>query len=180
MLGLDTICPKSELAEISGYGIGLLQETCAGNNIMMKGRNARIRITTPAFLKSISDLNLLDVVCHEMDHSPNNYNVILDDGLNTKTVIAFDNNGIGTFFLRGDISFQTFLKCSPYVTKGGRINRSFVSLKTAKKLNQMSFAVLYRRLRKTLGLLPVVFTYLRIIRLKKSFSKQKKKPRLPD
>ena len=179
ILGVEQICPDSELVKIPGYGIGLLQAACDGICIMTKGRNTRVKMLTPAFQRSINDLNLLDTVCHEADHSPNNYNVILDDQENAKAVVAFDNNGIGTFSMRSDISFYSFLKCSPFVTAEGTINRPYISAETVDALKRIRLLSLYLRLRKYIGFLPVFFIYRRIAKLKRAIRRtQKKNPEL--
>lgn len=174
MLGLEGICPKSELVSIPDYGVGLLQVPCEGICIMTKGQKTRIRMITPAFQKAMSDFNLLDVVCHEMDHSPNNYNVVIDAEENAVSVSAFDNNGIGTFSLRSDISFSTFLECSPFITESGTVNRPFVSFETVEALHKISLLRLYWHMKQYIGFIPTIFMYIRIIRLKAAIQKTSK------
>lgn len=53
---------------------------------------------TPALKKSLSRLYILDILCYQVDHGPNNYNIILEDGEYPVGVCAFDNDNPSTFF----------------------------------------------------------------------------------
>ena len=69
--------------------------------------------------RELNILNLLDVICFQKDHGPNNYNVTEDGG-----VCAFDNDNPTTFMPIPSVSVS-LSGCSPYFDKSGRVLRPF-------------------------------------------------------
>lgn len=73
--------------------LGYYQDRADGICIIGLTHEKRRRILTPQFQRAMNSLNFLDALCHEDDHSPNNYNVVLDDTGLAVGIAAFDNNG---------------------------------------------------------------------------------------
>ena len=130
-------------------------------------RRSRI---TPKFQNALLTLNLLDAICHEGDHSPNNYNVVLDDNDMIVGVSAFDNNGISTFTVKSDVDFESFKGCSPFV-RNGCINRPYLDKSLADRVCMITKKELQENLSDYLNVLQINSTWKRIIKIKKAIRK---------
>ena len=130
-------------------------------------RRSRI---TPQFQNALLTLNLLDAICHEGDHSPNNYNVVPDDDGMIVGVSAFDNNGISTFTVKSDVDFESFKGCSPFV-KNGCINRPCLDRALADRVLRITKKQLKENLSDYLNIIQINSTWKRIIKIKKAIRK---------
>ncbi len=100
--------------------------------------------------KELTDLNVLDVICNQPDHGPNNYNIAAgEDGC---CVCAFDNDNPRTFFPDFSVT-RRLAGCAPMVNGAGLIARSHLSRQTADKLFSVDMQALDRRLRPYLNFL---------------------------
>lgn len=114
---------------------------------------------------------LMDVVTHEMDHQPNNYFVIFDDSEKAIDVSIFDNNGAGTFCMKSEISFSDYKNCSEFLNSDGTVNRPFLPLETVNALKKISPLKLYKSLHRYLSIAHIIFTWIRIKKVKKAIKK---------
>lgn len=114
---------------------GLLMEESPGINTIRLPfpKSERMNRITPTLQRDLNKLNLFDVLTLEKDHSPNNYNVILNTNNYAVAISVFDNNGIGTFGIKRSISFSSFKNCSPFII-GESINRPYVDLELAEAI----------------------------------------------
>lgn len=92
-------------------------------------------------------LNILDVICFQQDHGPNNYNVDLSGN---RTLCAFDNDNPNTFFPIGKISWP-LSGCDPVVTAGGKWNRPYMDKALAEALMGLNAGELKAKLKPYLN-----------------------------
>lgn len=168
LLGMRRFHPDSKAAELPGLGRGVLQSPADGFCIMPVSKTRRLELLSPVFQREINDLNVLDALCYETDHSPNNYNVTAGPDGRLRSLCVFDNNGLGTFACRSSLLFTTQKKLSPIVTEGGCVNRPHLSRETAERLEKLRLGTLYSHMRHYLKPIPIVFLYLRTRRLKRA------------
>ena len=168
LLGIESIYPKNTVVRLTGLGLGVLQEKALGETIMAYTREQRLGMLTADFQRMLNDFNLADAVCHEADHSPNNYNVVIDGNGKLEGISCFDNNGRGTFACRSDVSFLTYKGVSPFVLPNGIVNRPHFSREMAEKLDGITWRKTYRCLHGYLKFAPILFFYRRLVRIRKA------------
>ncbi|MBO5790187.1 MAG: hypothetical protein J6R40_03430, partial [Clostridia bacterium] len=100
-------------------------------------------------------LNALDVICHQPDHAPNNYNLkVLSDSL---TVCAFDNDNPRTFFPLTAIHLS-LSSCAPLADKAGTMLRPYFPKAFAESLQRVDTKRLTKRLKPYLNSLQICCT----------------------
>ena len=164
LLGLSDMVTSTVYATVHMDGnqmLGYYQDKADGICIIGLTHEKRRRILTPEFQRMINCLNVLDVLCHEGDHSPNNYNVVLNEMGRAVGVEAFDNNGRGTFSMRGEVAFPTYKGCSKFLRTDGTINRPYMDAALAQRVKKLNFFRLYSVLRKHLRFMPIYFVWKR-------------------
>lgn len=180
LLGLNDLIPETEyiLLNVDGDArLGTFMKTADGICAMDIPFEKRQSIISPAFQKKLNDLNLLDAICHEGDHSPNNYNAVLDDDGMAVGVSAFDNNGMSTFTAKSDVDFASYKGCSPFVTKEGRINRPHISKSTVLRLNAIKRREVSEALKAYLNPLQVCCAWRRLKKVRRAVCRTaKEKP----
>ena len=72
--------------------IGYIMEDAGGVNALELTPEERLKRITPKLQKELINLNVLDYLCGMVDHSPGNYNVLLDEKGMFSGVRCFDNN----------------------------------------------------------------------------------------
>ncbi len=77
-------------------------------------------------------LNVLDYICFQKDHGPNNYSVLVEDGCSH--ICAFDNDNPFTFFPMVNVS-DGLSGCAPLISSEGIIDRPYFD-------NQLADAIL--------------------------------------
>ena len=173
MLGLNNT-PNHFFARMNWEGNiyrGIFQEQADGINIIPIEHSLRREMITPAFQRSLSNLNIMDVLTREQDHSPNNYRVKVDSEGNAIGVDAFDNNGAGTFSHKTSIEFTTFKGCSPIVNKSGTMNRPFLDEELISCLNQLSLYDLFFGLSEYLSISAIFALWYRMKKLMRAVAK---------
>ena len=144
LIGANDLNPHAEYVKlrVSGYPdrsiFGIFMEDAKGICAMDMRPDTRAQKLTGQFQHSIIQMNLLDVICHDMDHSPNNYNVYLDDRGMLEGVHVFDNNDASCFSLRKSINFSTYKNCAHISSADGIINRPAVCRVTAEYIMQLT------------------------------------------
>lgn len=124
---------------------------------------------TPCLQRELMNLNVLDAVCYQPDHGPNNYNIVIND-VSDCTVCAFDNDNPKTFFpcftLRRSLS-----GCIPLVDIDGTVHRSHMDFKTAESLRNVNFSNIRLRLKPYLNELQIAAVIVRIHKLNSAVKK---------
>lgn len=165
LLELSNMIPPTRVVKLKTIKddiIGTLQNGADGVCIIGIGHSERRDMITPAFQHALMNLNVLDVLTHDADHSPNNYNVVLDSNEMAIGVSCFDNNGVGTFSCSGSISFETFKKCSPFVDSVGMINRPYLDKNLIRRIQEVRFIELFKRLRTNLRFYQIFAVWIRM------------------
>ena len=179
LLGLHRIVPPVEyvfliIDDLDEHGqeprLGTFMKAADGICAMDISYNTRRGRITPEFQNALLALNLLDAICHEGDHSPNNYNVVLDDEDMIVGVSAFDNNGISTFTVKSNVDFESYKGCSPFV-RNGYINRPHLDRSLADRVSMITRKQLQENLRDYLNVFQINSTWKRIIKIKKAIRK---------
>lgn len=177
LIGLEQTIPHAEYTRLcvtdaeNRIIFGNLMVRAKGTCAMDIPANQRKSMITPEFQQSLLNMNLLDVICHELDHSPNNYNVVTDSQGNAIGVSVYDNNGLGTFSLNGCIDYETYKKCSSILNSDGTINRPCLDKTVVERILALRFRDVSSALSPFLRIPAVLFTWRRIVALKKALRK---------
>lgn len=114
--------------------------------------------------RELNILNLLDIICFQKDHGPNNYNVT-EDG----EVCAFDNDNPTTFMPVATIS-ASLSGCSPYVNNSGKIMRPYVDKTFLELINNIDTKALTSKLKPYLNVIQISALKKRILKLCKAIN----------
>ena len=103
ILEFDDVIVKSEFCELNIDGekeYGVLSDCSIGQRAL--DQKCNITNITPQLMISLFKLNIFDLVSYQIDHGPNNYNLIANDynsnEISYSGVCAFDNDNPKTFF----------------------------------------------------------------------------------
>lgn len=116
--------------------------------------------------KELTNLNLLDVICFQPDHGPNNYNAAVDTQGHW-SVCAFDNDNALTFFPMFSVG-DALAGCTPFVNRKGCISRPHLDESTARNLEQVNIKRLKSRLKPYLNSLQIAAVIGRLHALQKA------------
>lgn len=119
--------------------------------------------------KELINLNVLDILCFQPDHGPNNYNVFLDDNKRYR-ICAFDNDNPTTFFPLPSISYR-FNGCEPFVNKFGNIRRPFLDKQIVDNIMALDCKGLFAKLKPYLNIIQLFSLYIRILKFKRAVNK---------
>lgn len=109
---------------------------------------------TPVNQRDLSCLWLIDALCNQPDHAPNNYNVISDMSAEIETSIcAFDNDNMFTFFPIFNINHFKSKNCSKIISSNGLINLPHLDKEFAETLLSISLKELDYELKKYLNII---------------------------
>lgn len=171
ILGLSYMLPHAEYRVLVIDGayrcFGLYTECAAGQDVTQITGPHRQRLISPHLQRELNRLNMLDVLTCEIDHCPENYFLIVQ-GNRATGISVFDNSSEQNFPIRRNVSFQTILKCAPYVDEQGFLNRPYVDAQVSDQLRQISLMDLFRGLKPYFNPLPIIFLYIRIRRVRKA------------
>lgn len=99
--------------------------------------------------KELTSLNVLDVICYQPDHGPNNYSISPSG-----TVCAFDNDNPRTLFPAVSVT-GSLAGCSPLVGEDGKVARPYMDKALAERLKGLNSAALGKELKPYLNLLQI-------------------------
>ncbi len=177
LIGLEHTIPHAEYMKVCVTDadnciiFGTFMEKAQGMCAMDIPPERRQAVLTPEFQRSLLNMNLLDIICHELDHSPNNYNVVLNAAGNAVDVSIYDNNGLGTFSLNSSIDYQTYKKCSSIVNTQGRINRPCLDKAVVMSIMNLRFRDVYDAIYPFYKMSIILCTWKRIVKLKRAIRK---------
>lgn len=118
--------------------------------------------------KELHDLYLLDIICFQTDHGPDNYNIYCDD--ETCYINAFDNDNPYAFSPLPYIK-STIGGCSPRIDGKGRILCPIISSDIFENIKNINFEVLKKRLMPYLSRIQVDSLICRIRSIQKAMLK---------
>ena len=124
---------------------------------------------TGSLQRELLCLNVLDVICFQPDHGPNNYNVAASaDG--QITICAFDNDNPQTLF-PGFSVCRPLAGCTTLVDGSNRIQRPYMDRSLAVHLRNLDKAKLRRRLKPYLNSLQIVALCCRLDKINRAILK---------
>jgi hypothetical protein len=121
--------------------------------------------------RELTCLNMLDAVCGQRDHGPNNYNVLCDGG--RYSVCAFDNDEDRAFFPSPGVG-AGLSGCAPLVDAHGRIRRPHMDRDMAEAMAHIRPARLKKQLRPYLNGLQIAALLLRLRALNRAIAATQK------
>lgn len=127
---------------------------------------------TGSLQRELLCLNVLDMICFQPDHGPNNYNVAVDaDGLTT--ICAFDNDNPQTFFPGLSVR-RPLAGCGALVGGRHQIQRPYMDRSFAMHLRNLDKAKLRQRLKPYLNRLQIAAMCSRLDRINRAIIKTEK------
>lgn len=166
-LGLSYIITPSEWCNLEVEGgksfFGLLSNSAPGERMS--------DCSVPpsgALQRELINLNVLDAICFQNDHGPNNYNIYKENG--EFKVCAFDNDNPSTFFPIFSVS-ASLAGCSPLINKKGIVNRPFFDKDLAERIRTLDIGALQKRLKPYLNQIQIISLKARIKKLQKAVKK---------
>ncbi len=170
--GLSELVVKSEFCRLHvGNDViyGLLSARAEGP----RACDAEISPTI-SLQRDLSDLHLLDLICFQQDHGPDNYNIYSKNG--ELRVCAFDNDNPNAFFPFGGVELP-LRGCCSLIGEKVRLRRSFFSYETAEKIMKTDEEKLSRLLTPYLNFVQRLFLKKRIMKIKKAIENSGEKTR---
>lgn len=174
-LGLSDMVTKADLCFLDIEGrtpiLGVKCNSAPGER--MKDVSV---VPSKSLQQQLLALNVLDVICYQPDHGPNNYSVRIDnDG--AAVICAFDNDNPYTFFPRLSVS-HSFVGCAPLVGKDGRIARPYMDKDLANRILNWDIKALEIRLKPFLNSIQRKALRIRIKKLQCAIQRTIKSNRL--
>lgn len=83
-------------------------------------------IANEKILDELNVLNVIDVLCNEKDHKPENYSIMSDNNGNAFGICAFDNDSPNSFFISSRVNMQSYLGSSSMFLDN-QINRAYLN-----------------------------------------------------
>ena len=174
ILGLGQTIPHTEycVLEVGGQQrcFGQFMACAPGADITQITPQQRKALLSPSLQRALNRLHLMDTLVYEMDHCPENYHLLIQDG-KAKGISVFDNNAAQNFSILWNVSFETIIKCAPFIDANGYVDRPFVDKELADRVSQVTFGALYRGLKSHLSLLPIISLFVRCRRVSKAIRK---------
>lgn len=132
-LGIDNVVVKSEFVRLitdGGEKIGVITDRASGDELpRLQNKNLKIH---PNLQLELTNLQILDTITNELDHSPLNCVFKVKDGQITG-VMAFDNEG--SFGLNKDLKKRLIWgKISPILNEDNKLNLPYMSKKLSEKI----------------------------------------------
>ena len=174
LIGLEDMIPHAQYVKLvvtdaeNRVIFGNFMEKAHGICAMDIPGQQRRALLTPDFQRAMLNMNLLDVITHEQDHSPNNYNVVMDDSGLAAGISVYDNNGVGTFSMSIGIDYETYKRCSSFLRADGTINRPCLDKRVAERILNLKWQDLYKALVSYVSKPIILCTWARIKALKRA------------
>ena len=93
-----------------------------------------MELPTPYMQRDLASLSVLDYLCCQPDHKPNNYNVVLGSNMFENSICAFDNDNQFTFFPVFNPRHYKKYWFSKFITKKGTIDLPFLDESFARTI----------------------------------------------
>ena len=122
-------------------------------------------LPTGILQRDLVTLNILDAICFQQDHGPNNYNVDSNGA-----VCAFDNDNPNTFFPFPTVTWP-FSGCAPLVTKKGAFDRPYVDKAFAQVLLGLDTGKIAQKVKPYLNKLQIATLQIRIEKVRKALKR---------
>lgn len=173
LLGIDNLIPEVRLVELNIGGrtrVGTIMNKAEGVSPAYLPPEKRASIDKRSFLRDLSNLELFDALCYQLDHRLDNYNVVYDaDGCATG-VSAFDNDANRTFFPMPVLPGITYAGASS-VMKNGMVNRPFADKDFYLRIRDIGRQVIFQKLSPFLSVAQIIALWRRICILKDAMAR---------
>lgn len=168
-LGLSSLISDARFCTLEtedGEMFGVISSAASGE------RMADILAQPSGFLqRELLALHALDVIVHQPDHGPNNYNIFYND--ESCQICAFDNDNSQTFFPFFSVR-RSLAGCSPLIDDRGMLFRPFFDQEVAEKLQCVDLNRLKKRLQPYLNSLQIAAVKVRLKMLVRAIEKTQK------
>lgn len=167
MFGLETLVPKSEFVQLNVEGelmYGILCDVSPGERAIDSNSPA-----TPSLQKELTNLRLLDAICLQPDHGPNNYNVACKEDSETY-ISSFDNDCNWTFFPWPRVQFYSAGGCEPILNENGELRIPYMDEYFVNRLQSLNMDDLKRFLLPYLNKIQIYCVMRRIKQLRKALA----------
>lgn len=151
--------------------IGSLQEKAQGVNVDDLSTEEIRTLVSPHLQRVLNILNVLDAICNEKDHRPNNYNIVLDDDGKGRSIQVFDNDSPFAFFPTFSSKFHSYFGTVPLVSHRGIIRLSFLDKDFVLRIMDIGKKDIINTCRPYLNFIQCLATYYRFKRIKKAIIK---------
>lgn len=175
--GLYSLIPKVEYSKLyikdnNTWIVGTVMESAEGvSPAEVKPEDMR-EMLSPVLQKELMELNVMDVLCFQKDHRPDNFHIKIEDGKLTH-VSAFDNDAPATFSFSKTVEFSTYIGCAPFV-KDGLINRPHISKSIYEQLISAKGKALKEQLKPYINRFQMRGFIARLRKLQKAFIRTQK------
>ena len=119
--------------------------------------------------RELMALHVLDAICFQPDHGPNNYNVAFD-GEEPIRICAFDNDNPNTFLPLSTIK-KGLSGCDSFIDSKGRINRGNFDIELARRILNLDLKETDRRVKPYLNVLQRKALVARIKKIRNAIRK---------
>ena len=127
LLGLSELIVRCDFVKLCLNGrikYGVLSERASGDTLTSLPYSERARLVTPHLLRSLTNLNLIDVISGDNDHRVGNYHVDMSAPSDASCVRSYDNDSPDSFGCLASIRGRNIIGCSSFLDRAGRVNRA--------------------------------------------------------
>ena len=172
LIGVERLLAKTHFCKVYvGDGeelVGTMMSDAGGVDVRFI-KDTYKEVITPQLVCDLDNLNILDAICHEKDHRPGNYHLILDNEGKAVSLCAFDNDSPWAFSPFGTMEFKSYENSSSLI-KDGIINRPYVDERVAEFVLQLNKSSFYRKLTPYLNKFQLKACWKRICTLKRALN----------
>ena len=126
--------------------------------------------SNPLVQRDLGILWVLDLLCCQTDHAPNNYNLIMSND-NKETICAFDNDNMFTFFPLFDIRRYKAQFCSCLITKDGLVSLPYLDKGFVERILEINIKQITTELKAYLNRLQLIALRIRFHKLRRALIK---------
>ena len=167
MLGIGYLLSKTSIVKIDFEGkwscYGLLSSKVDGYNPTGKIKTSQL---SPLIQRDLTSLNVLDVICYELDHKPDNYKLIKDSNGFYNSICSFDNDSPKSLFPSFSASTSSYFGSSPIIDINGRFNRPYLDYNLSQKIIDIKFDEVKKRLSPYLNSIQVMAVWKRMSKVR--------------
>lgn len=171
LLGIENLIPEVHISTIVIDGkqkIGTLMVQGGDVSPCALSVEERSNIKVDTFLRDITNLEIFDFLCYQLDHRLGNYNIVYGEEKNIIGVSAFDNDAYKTFFINPLIPKATYCGCESFIDAKGFFNRPFIDKHLADRIFSITKNEIYCALSPYLSTMQLWALWKRIKQVRKA------------
>lgn len=173
-LGLQDLLTSTELCKLTIDNkhtvLGTMSSKARGVKYE-KVKNGLSQRMTPKLLQTLTNYNLLDVICYEQDHGANNYMNLIDEEGKIYSICSFDNDSPTSFKLSTSVNFTFSAEGRPFVSSDGFVTRPWLDKEVVERLESIDLSALKKDLSQYLNCVQLYCCVRRIEKLNKAIQK---------